>query len=191
VGAEEGLTGRYLLGRDCEDAFYRLLPRPHLVAAIIFLRSAELLVHHGDLILPTRDNRAAHQFVPTAATTLAVIYRSAEPSLNVAALKQRARNTDLGGSQGPAVKLRIELKSRGRENAGMTKANWSSRSPDTHYFTRRAMEEEQAAAAASSLAARGRHQEMALLYWSLANGAPSARLPIIASAVIRPGDVAL
>lgn len=60
-----------------------------------------------------------------------------------------------------------------------------------NYFTRRAIEEERAAIAAASVAARSRHQEPALLYWSLANGAAKARLPIIADAVIRPGDIAL
>ena len=60
-----------------------------------------------------------------------------------------------------------------------------------NYFTRRAIEEERAATAAASVAARARHEELALLYWSLANGAPAARLPIIADAVIRPGDIAL
>jgi hypothetical protein len=62
---------------------------------------------------------------------------------------------------------------------------------DSDYFTRRAIEEESAATAAASVAARARHEELALLYWSLANGAAQARLPIIAEAVIRPGDVAL
>jgi hypothetical protein len=62
---------------------------------------------------------------------------------------------------------------------------------DSDYFTRRAVEEEKFAAAASSVAARARHEELALLYWSLANGTPAARLPIIAAAVIRPGDIAL
>ena len=42
---------------------------------------------------------------------------------------------------------------------------------DSDYFTRRAIEEEKFAAAASSIAARARHEELALLYWSLANGA--------------------
>lgn len=73
----------------------------------------------------------------------------------------------------------------------MDTVDWTSKLQDRHYFTRRAMEEEKAAASAASATARGRHEEMALLYWSLANGASSARLPIIASAVIRPGDVAL
>ena len=62
---------------------------------------------------------------------------------------------------------------------------------DSDYFTRRAIEEGKFAAAASSIAARARHEELALLYWSLANGAAAARLPIIADAVIRPGDIAL
>lgn len=62
---------------------------------------------------------------------------------------------------------------------------------DRDYFTRRAMEEEHFAAAAASVAARARHEELALLYWSLANGAAATRLPVIADAVIRPGDVAL
>jgi hypothetical protein len=62
---------------------------------------------------------------------------------------------------------------------------------DRDYFIRRAVEEEKAAAAAASLAARGRHEELALLYWSLANGVRQARLPFIANAVIRPGDFAL
>ena len=62
---------------------------------------------------------------------------------------------------------------------------------DSDYFTRRAIEEEKFASAAASIAARERHEELALLYWSLANGAASARLPIIADAVIRPGDIAL
>ena len=62
---------------------------------------------------------------------------------------------------------------------------------DPDYLTRRAMEEEAAAAAARSVAARARHEELALLYWSLANGAAPTRLPIIADAVIRPGDLAL
>ncbi len=61
-------------------------------------------------------------------------------------------------------------------------------SRDSDYYTTRALQEERAAAAAASVAARGRHEELALLYWSLANGAPSARLPIIVSAVIRPGE---
>lgn len=59
------------------------------------------------------------------------------------------------------------------------------------YFTRRAMEEEEHAKAAASLTARWRHEELASLYWSLANGAEPARLPFIADAIIRPGDVAL
>ena len=59
------------------------------------------------------------------------------------------------------------------------------------YFTRRALEEEKAAASATSIAARTSHQELALLYWSLANGAATARLPVIAEAMIRPGDFAL
>jgi hypothetical protein len=62
---------------------------------------------------------------------------------------------------------------------------------DRDYFTRRAEEEERFAAAAASVAARARHEELALLYWSLANGVAAARLPIIADAVIRPGDIAL
>ena len=62
---------------------------------------------------------------------------------------------------------------------------------DSDYFTRRAIEEEKFAASAASIAARARHEELALLYWSLANGAAPARLPIIADAVIRPGDIAL
>jgi hypothetical protein len=62
---------------------------------------------------------------------------------------------------------------------------------DPDFFTRRAMDEEAAAAAAASVAARARHAELALLYLSLANGAAAARLPIIADAVIRPGDLAL
>lgn len=62
---------------------------------------------------------------------------------------------------------------------------------DADYFTRRAMQEEGAAAAAASVAARARHEELALLYWSLANGAATARLPIIADAILRPGDIAL
>jgi hypothetical protein len=62
---------------------------------------------------------------------------------------------------------------------------------DPDFLTRRAMEEEAAAAAARSVAARARHEELALLYWSLANGAAPGRLPIIADAVIRPGDLAL
>lgn len=64
-------------------------------------------------------------------------------------------------------------------------------SNDSDYFTRRAMEEECAAQAAEKLAARWRHEELATLYWSLANGAAEARLPFIADAMIRPGDVAL
>jgi hypothetical protein len=119
-----------------------------------------------------------------------VICRSADEELLVMPLQWRACKSPRR-VQGAAVRLCIELNPGGGENAGMTKADWDSTSPDTHYFTRRAMEEEKAAAAASSVAARGRHQEMALLYWSLANGASSARLPFIASAVIRPGDVAL
>jgi hypothetical protein len=62
---------------------------------------------------------------------------------------------------------------------------------DPDYFTRRAVEEEKFAGAASSVAARARHEELALLYWARANGAAPARLPIIADAVIRPGDIAL
>jgi len=62
---------------------------------------------------------------------------------------------------------------------------------DSDYFTCRAIEEEKFAAAAASVAARARHEELALLYWSLANGAAAVRLPIIADAVIRPGDFAL
>ena len=46
---------------------------------------------------------------------------------------------------------------------------------DSDYFTRRAIEEGKFAAAASSIAARARHEELALLYWSLANGAAAAR----------------
>jgi hypothetical protein len=62
---------------------------------------------------------------------------------------------------------------------------------DPDFFTRRAMEEEAAAAAAASVAARARHEELALLYWALANGVATTRLPMIADAVIRPGDLAL
>ena len=62
---------------------------------------------------------------------------------------------------------------------------------DPDYFTRRAIEEEKAAASATSIAARTSHQELALLYRSLAHGAATARLPIIADAFIRPGDIAL
>jgi hypothetical protein len=57
---------------------------------------------------------------------------------------------------------------------------------DSDDFTWPAFEEEKFANAASSIAARARHEELALLYWSLANGAAPARLPIIAEAVIRP-----
>jgi hypothetical protein len=64
-------------------------------------------------------------------------------------------------------------------------------SDDLDYFTRRAMEEEEAAKAAASLAGRWRHEELASLYWSLANGAQPERLPHIAGAIIRPGDIAL
>ena len=62
---------------------------------------------------------------------------------------------------------------------------------DSDYFTRRAIEEEKFASAASSVAARARHEELALLYWALANGVATTRLPMIADAVIRPGDLAL
>jgi hypothetical protein len=64
-------------------------------------------------------------------------------------------------------------------------------SDDLDYFTRRAMEEEEAAKAAASLTARWRHEELASLYWSLANGARPDNLSIIADAIIRPGDIAL
>jgi hypothetical protein len=64
-------------------------------------------------------------------------------------------------------------------------------SDDHDYFTRRALDEEVAARSATSMPARWRHEELASLYWSLANGAEPARLPVIADAIIRPGDVAL
>lgn len=60
---------------------------------------------------------------------------------------------------------------------------------DRDYFLRRAMEEERAAEAAASLSARWRHEELAFLYRSKANGdeAPAREAIVPAS----PGDFAL
>lgn len=59
---------------------------------------------------------------------------------------------------------------------------------DREYYLRRAMEEEQAAESATSLSARWRHEELAFLYRSRANGGEPLR-PVIVSA--SPGDLAL
>jgi hypothetical protein len=73
----------------------------------------------------------------------------------------------------------------------MRTAGWGATDETRDYFIRRAKEEESAATAALSPVARGRHEELALLYWSLVNGAPPARLTIIADSILRPGDFAL
>jgi hypothetical protein len=59
---------------------------------------------------------------------------------------------------------------------------------DRDYFLRRAMEEERAAEAAASLSARWRHEELAFLYRSHANGAADRAEPLMR---VYPGDVAL
>ncbi len=73
----------------------------------------------------------------------------------------------------------------------MTIADRNAGERDKAYCKQRAREEELAAMAAESMAARVRHEELALLYWSRANGARPGRLPLIADAVIRPGSFAL
>jgi hypothetical protein len=67
---------------------------------------------------------------------------------------------------------------------------------DRAYFLRRADEEERAAEAAASLSARWRHEELAFLYRSRANGydEPESRprpREVIANDLILPGDIAL
>jgi hypothetical protein len=59
---------------------------------------------------------------------------------------------------------------------------------DRDYFLRRAMEEERAAEAAASLSARWRHEELAFLYRSHANGTHEGPEPVLR---VLPGDVAL
>ena len=60
---------------------------------------------------------------------------------------------------------------------------------DRAYFLRRAMEEERAAEAAASLSARWRHEELAFLYRSHANGdRPYIRELVVP---VLPGDIAL
>jgi hypothetical protein len=60
---------------------------------------------------------------------------------------------------------------------------------DRDYFLRRAVEEERAAEAAASLSARWRHEELAFLYRSHANGGDvHGAEPLIG---VFPGDVAL
>jgi len=63
---------------------------------------------------------------------------------------------------------------------------------DRDYFLRRALEEERAAEAAASLSARWRHEELAFLYRSRADGAEILDRPhSIANDLIGPGDIAL
>jgi hypothetical protein len=62
---------------------------------------------------------------------------------------------------------------------------------DRDYFLRRAAEEERAAEAAASLSARWRHEELAFLYRSHANGGGPARLSLVANHLVQPGDLAL
>lgn len=63
---------------------------------------------------------------------------------------------------------------------------------DRNYFLRRAMEEESAAETATSLPARWRHEELAVLYRSCANGKiPSRPPPGIVNVAGGPGDFAL
>jgi hypothetical protein len=62
---------------------------------------------------------------------------------------------------------------------------------DRDYFLRRSIEEERAAEAAASLAARWRHEELAFLYRSHANGEGPARLSLVANDLVQPGDIAL
>ena len=59
---------------------------------------------------------------------------------------------------------------------------------DRAYFLRRADEEERAAEAAASLSARWRHEELAFLYRTHANGGGEERAELIE---VFPGDVAL
>ncbi len=62
---------------------------------------------------------------------------------------------------------------------------------DRDYFLRRASEEERPADAAASLSARWRHEELAFLYRSRANGGDAYLREVIANDFIRPGDIAL
>jgi len=67
---------------------------------------------------------------------------------------------------------------------------------DRAYFLRRADEEERAAEAAASLSARWRHEELAFLYRTHANGYDEPELrtqsrEVIANDLIQPGDIAL
>jgi hypothetical protein len=62
---------------------------------------------------------------------------------------------------------------------------------DRDYFLRRAAEEERAAEAAASLSARWRHEELAFLCRSHANGGAPARLSLVANDLVQPGDIAL
>jgi hypothetical protein len=60
---------------------------------------------------------------------------------------------------------------------------------DREYYLRRAMEEEGAAEAATSLSARWRHEELAFLYRSRANGADPTQPELVVRGL--PGDFAL
>lgn len=62
---------------------------------------------------------------------------------------------------------------------------------DRDYFLRRAMEEESAAETATSLSARWRHEELAVLYRSRANGKIPSPPPGIVNGAGGPGDFAL
>lgn len=61
---------------------------------------------------------------------------------------------------------------------------------DRDYFLRRSVEEERAAEAATSLSARWRHEELAFLYRTRANGGEEHLREVVAGD-IRPGDIAL
>jgi hypothetical protein len=60
---------------------------------------------------------------------------------------------------------------------------------DRDYFLRRSVEEERAAEAATSLSARWRHEELAFLYRSHANGDGEHRPELVVT--VFPGDLAL
>lgn len=62
---------------------------------------------------------------------------------------------------------------------------------DRDYFLRRAAEEERAAEAAASLSARWRHEELAFLYRSHANGDIGRPPELAANDRIQPRDIAL
>jgi hypothetical protein len=62
---------------------------------------------------------------------------------------------------------------------------------DREYYLRRATEEDRAAEAAISLAARWRHEELAFLYRSRANGDGVSRSTVIANDFVPYGGIAL